>query len=642
MASKIYGWAGKILKIDLSTSSITEVDTMEYADRFLGGRGIATRLYWEEVGPEVSAFDSENRLILMSGPLVGTGAQGATRFTVAGKSPMTMPEGFCYGSLGGFFAPYLKRAGFDGIVVKGRADNPSYIWINDGKVEILDASSLWGKGTYEVRDLLKEKHGKNTRFITTGISGENKCRNATIITDHEGSGTGGFGAVMGSKNLKAVAVLGTGKPAVARKSEFVELNRHVLHISKRGTMRMPVPKKMMQFVKTASCYQCALECGRGLYKTPAGREEVRKCQALVLYMPYASQNHETAADTTLDATKICNDYAICTMEVQNILLWLGGCYSAGILSDSETGLEYSKIGSPEFFEQLISMIANRDGFGDILAEGIIRAGEKLGEEAKAHFNEFTKAVGLDGAYSPREYPTTALLYGLEPRQPIAQLHDVSYLIARWLLHRIRPHLSPTTAEVFRKAAVKFWGHEKAWDMTTFEGKAIPTIKIQDHTYVKDSLGLCDNAWPMMDSFNTEDNLGDPTLESRLFSLATGIDTDEAGLDLYGERIFNLQRAILLREGWKAVEDDAPQEYNFNTPIEWDMLNPQLIVPGPTEEPVSVKGTVLDRTEFETMRKEYYELRGWNTDTGLQKEELLERLDMADVAEELKGKGLLSE
>jgi aldehyde:ferredoxin oxidoreductase len=640
MSNKVYGLSGKILRVDLSKQQITSQDTMEYGERYLGGRGIATRIYWDEVGPEVGALDPENRLIFMSGALVATGAQGATRMTVISKSPMLMPEGFCYGNLGGFFPSYLKRAGFDGIVVTGRADGPVYLWIEDNHAELKNGSALWGKGTYEVQKVLKEKHGGKVRFVTTGVSGENQCRNATVITDHEGSATGGFGAVMGSKYLKAIAVLGTGKPAVARKDDLTKLNRHIIHISKRGTLHMPVPKKQMQFVKTASCYQCGLECGRGLYRTANGREEVRKCQAMALYMPYARMRPDEPVDTSLDATRICNDYGICTMEVQNILLWLDACYKSGILTDEKTGMNFADIGSAEFIQNLISMIAHRQGFGDVLAKGILRAGDELGEAAQALFNEYTKAVGLNGSYTPREYPVTTLLYGMEPRQPIAQLHDVSHLIARWLLNGIRPHLSPTTAEVFRKAIVKFWKHEKAWDMTTFEGKAEATVKIQDRTYSKDSLGLCDFGWPIMDSFNTEDHTGDPTLESQLFSAVSGVDTDEAGLDRYGERIFNLQRAILLREGWKAKDDDAPAEFNFTDPLVFDPLNPRMIVPGPTEEPVSVKGKVLDRGEFEAMRKVFYELRGWDADSGLQKAELLEQLDLSDVATELQKVALI--
>jgi aldehyde:ferredoxin oxidoreductase len=145
---------------------------------------------------------------------------------------------------------------------------------------------------------------------------------------------------------------------------------------------------------------------------------------------------------------------------------------------------------------------------------------------------------------------------------------------------------------------------------------------------------------MMDSFNTPDHVGDPTLESRLFWAVTGIDTDEAGLLAYGERIFNQQRAILLREGWKAKAHDVPAEYNFIEPVESDMLNPRLIVPGPTEEPVSIRGNVLDRKKFEEMREEFYNLRGWDPETGLQKKETLERINLADVAQELEGTGLV--
>jgi aldehyde:ferredoxin oxidoreductase len=287
------------------------------------------------------------------------------------------------------------------------------------------------------------------------------------------------------------------------------------------------------------------------------------------------------------------------------------------------------------------MIARREGLGDTLAEGLLRAGERLGEEARARFTENMLGVGISGAYAPREYNVNALLYAMEPRQPIAMLHEVSYMIARWLLHRIRPDLSPTTAGVFRDAAVKFWGSDKAWDMTTYEGKALATVKIQDRTIVKDSLVLCDCAWPIMDSFNTPDHVGDPTLESRLFSAVTGIETDEAGLNSYGERVFNLQRAVLLREGWIAKEYDVPAEFNFTDPVESDMLNPNLIVPGPDEEPASIKGNVLDKQRFEEMREEFYELRGWEPQTGLQKKATLERLDLEDVAKELEKAALLA-
>ncbi len=638
VTSQVFGWCGKILKIDLTNSGISDVDTMGYADRFLGGRGIATRIYWEEVKPEVSAFDPDNRLIFMTGPLVNTGAQGASRFVVVGKSPMRLPEGFCYGNLGGFFAPYLKKAGFDGIVVRGRAEKPCYILINNNEVTVEDASSLWGKGVYETKDILKKKYGEKARFITIGAAGENLCRSATIITDHEGSATGGFGAVMGSKNLKAIVVLGTGKTAVARPGELTELNRETIKISERATLRMPLPKKQVRFVKKASCYQCSLDCLRGKFQTASGKESVRKCHPLTFYMQWVNKRQDESMETAIDAAEFCNDVSICTMEIENIIKWFKACYEAGTLSEEETGIRVSEAGTREFIEKLVKMIAYREGFGDILAEGILRAGEKLGEGAKSCFIENisgASGIGIGTGYAPREYIVNALLYALEPRQPVVMLHEVGFLIAHWLLHLIKKELSPTTARVFRDAAVKFWGHEKAWDMTTYEGKAMATVKIQDRSYVKDSLVLCDYVWPIMDSFNTPDNLGDPNLESRIFSTVTGIDKDEAGLNFYGERIFNLQRAILIREGWQAKVSDAPAEFNFTTPIISEFVNPNVLVPGPDEEPVSIKGNVLDREKFENMRDEYYELRGWDVETGLQRADTLERLDLSDVAQELK-------
>jgi aldehyde:ferredoxin oxidoreductase len=639
MTSEIYGWCGKILKVDLTNARITELDTMDYAARFLGGRGIATRIYWDEVGPNAGALDPENCLILMSGPLGATGVPGASRFAIVGKSPMRMPEGFCYGNLGGYFAPALKKAGYDGVVVTGSADRPSYVWINDGKAEVRDARALWGKGTNEVRNLLRETHGERVRFVTTGLAGENRCRTATLLTDHEGSATGGFGAVMGSKNLKAIAVVGTGGPEVAQAERLDELNRLARRLSERGLLLVPLPKEQMRYVGKASCYQCGLDCFRGLFRTASGKEAILKCQSMIFYMPWTGRRPGETMETAVDATRACNDLSLCTMEMENVIQWLEDCHRSGCLTQANTGLEMSKAGSLEFLQRLATMIARREGFGDILAEGLLRAGERLGERAKAHFTERVSGVGFGESYAPREYVTHAMLYALEPRQPMAMLHEVSFLIARWLLHRLKPELSTTTAEVFRAAAKRFWGSEKAWDLTTYEGKALAAVKIQDRTYAKDSLVLCDFAWPIMDSKNTPDHVGDPTLESRLFSAATGIETDEAGLAEYGERIFNLQRGLLLREGWRAKESDVPAGFNFTRPVQTDILNPYLFVPGPTEEPVSIRGNVLEWEKFEQMRKEFYELRGWDPETGLQKCQTLERLGLSDVISELRPRGL---
>ena len=356
MASDINGWCGKILKVDLSDSRITEMDTMEYADRFLGGRGIATRIYWDEVGPEVGAFDPENRLILMSGPLAATGAQGASRFEVVGKSPMSLPEGFNYGNLGGSFGPYMKKAGFDGIVIFGCAEKPSYLWINGGKVEILDAATLWGKGVYAVSNILKHTHGDHVRFVTTGISGENLCRTAALMTNNEGCATGGFGAVMGSKNLKAIAIVGEGTPNIANPDDLRELNRFTIHLNKRGPMFSPFPPEHITRVGKASCFQCGLDCTlRSTYRTADGKDSVRKCQSMFVYYPWVMRTPGESPVSALDATGVCNDLSLCTMEMANVIEWLSTCFQAGDLSEKETGIDISKLGTIGFFKDLAHM-----------------------------------------------------------------------------------------------------------------------------------------------------------------------------------------------------------------------------------------------------------------------------------------------
>ena len=636
MTVSIFGWCGKILNVDLSNSRVTERNTMDYADRFLGGRGIATRIYWEEVGPDVGAFDPENRLILMTGPLGGTGVQGASRFEAVGKSPMLMPEGFCYGNLGGFFGPYLKRAGYDGIVISGRSEKPVYVWIHDGKTKILDASLLWGKGVYDVREILKKTYGKNIRFVTTGVAGENMCRSANLMTDNEGSATGGFGAVMGSKNLKAIAVLGSGSPLVASPEKLKELNQLTIHLNKRDPLQVPFPEEQVRRTGKSSCYQCGLACKyRNSFRTASGKDVVRKCQSMFVYLPWVFRRPGESTETAVDATGICNDLSICTMEMANIIHWLDSCYQSGYLTDKETGLDISKLGTHAFFENLAKMIAHRQGFGDILAEGLLRAGEKLGDRARAHFTNEVSDVGDGATYSGREYLMNGLLYALEPRQPIAMLHETSWLTGLWAMNQANPGSSAVTSKVFRDAATKFWGHEKAWDLTTHEGKAMAAVNIMNRTYVKDSLLLCDSSWPIMVSWNTPDHVGDPGLESRIFSAVTGIVTDEIELNQYGERIFNLQRGVLLREGRRPRADDVPDEFNFTDPVETVFMNPDVIVPGPEQEVISRKGQTLDRDVFEAMLKEFYDLRGWDSESGLQKAKTLEHLKLSDLVKDLK-------
>jgi aldehyde:ferredoxin oxidoreductase len=299
------------------------------------------------------------------------------------------------------------------------------------------------------------------------------------------------------------------------------------------------------------------------------------------------------------------------------------------------------LGTRPFFEKLAGMIAHREGFGDTLAEGLLRAGDTLGEEATRHFANEVAGVGDGATYSAREYPMNGLLYAFEPRQPIAMLHEVSRLVGFWVMHQANPASSPVDSQVFRAAAARFWRHPAAWDLTTHEGKAQAAVAIMDRTLVKDSLMLCDSAWPLMVSWNTPDRVGDPSLERRILAAVTGIDMDEDGLNRYGERIFNLQRAILLREGRRPGTDDVLAPFNYTDPVQSVFMNPEVIVPGPGDTVVSKKGAILEPAAFETMRAEFYTLRGWDTASGCQRRSRLESLDLGDVADAMAALGYLA-
>jgi len=622
----VFGWTGTIVHVNLSDAAVTRLDTRAYSDKYLGGRGIATRLYWEMVAPEIDALAPDNHLIFMTGPLGASGAQGASRFVAAGKSPMTLPEGFCCGNLGGYFGPYLKRAGFDGLVITGRADRPVYLYIDDGNVQIRDAAALWGQGVYDVRERLKDLHGNATRMITTGVAGENLCRSANIMTDNEGSATGGFGAVMGSKHLKAVAVNGSGTIPAAHPDRLKELNRQAVELNRKDPMFLPFNSDQVWRTGKSGCFQCGLDCiYRNRLQTASGDTLVRKCQSMFVYFPWVAGRPDLSSEIAVAATGICNDLSLCTMEMTNIIHWLTACHKAGVLTEKQTGLDMSQLGTLAFFTDLANMISRRQGFGDILAEGLLRAGDILGPEAKAQFAPEVSGVGDGATYSAREYLMNGLLYAFSPRQPIAMLHEISRLTGLWVMHQNDPNTSPVSSDVFRKAAARFWGHDRAWDLMTHEGKAQAAVKIIDRTFAKDSLGLCDSCWPVMVSWHTPDHVGEPDLEARTFSAVTGMDMDDAELHAIGERIFNLERAILIREGRQTPSDDDVAPFNYTEPVQTVFMNPEVLVPGPGDQVLTRKGMTLDKEVFATMRREFYQLRGWDPDTGVQLPDILDRL-----------------
>ncbi|MFC1979091.1 aldehyde ferredoxin oxidoreductase N-terminal domain-containing protein [Chloroflexota bacterium] len=621
-----FGYMGRILEVDLDNNEIGFIPTEKYAEKFLGGRGIASRIYWERVKPEIKAFDRGNVLIFMTGPLVATSVQGASRLSVVGKSPMAYPEGYCYGDIGGFAGAELKRAGFDGVVIRGISANPVYIWIHNGEVELKPAERIWGRNAYDVEEALKQAHGENTKYITTGAAGENKVRTALLVASHHSTATGGFGAVMGSKRLKAIAISGNLNPSVANPAKLKQLNKYTVDISKRHIIRRPSGSRqpVSERVGNGRCYQCGLECIRGLFRISTGRQDYRKCQSSGVYSPWLYGKADEPVDTLFDAPTMCNDYSLCTIDISGIVGWLYRCYKRGYLTEKETGLPLSQIGTRDFFDKLLHSISYKNGFGNILAEGLYRVREYVNENAGKLVPYSVAAIGIGAADSGRRNRAHAILSAFEPRASRPLQHEIDWLTWRWRANQAVPEGSQVTFDVLRTIGEQFWGSVEAAEFNSYIGKANAAKKTQNRVCLKDSLGLCDFAWPIMDSINTPDHVGDPNLEAMIYQAVTGVDGNQ--LELFAERIFNQQRAIMVGEGRRAPEEDRPPEYNFTVPTETEAF-----VPGHDGKPVSTLGSMLGEKKFKEMMCEYYQLRGWEHTSGLPYRKTLVGLGIEDLA-----------
>lgn len=653
-----HGYAGKILRVDLPSQKIELISTMDYADSFLGGRGIAGKIYWDEVLPEVNPFDPENRLMFMLGPLAGFPGLAGSRWTICGKSPGTDPECFSYSNLGGSWGARLKLAGYDGIVIQGKSDKPVYLLIKDDVVEIRDASALWGKGAVETREILKGELGSKAAVAACGPAGENMVTFAGILADNDASGQNGFGGVMGSKKLKAIAVMGSGKVAAAKPEKLEELRRYVREL-RSGII--PMDEKALHIGKRKKdvCYGCAGGCQRAMRISEDGTKHKFMCASPVVFrnfalMYYRDLSEMPAYEMPLRYTVMIDEYGLDVYAVLKIASWLAMCNMMGILTDETTGIPLSKFGSLEFMETLLKKISLRDGFGDILAGGLNKAAESVGNKAKKLITDGPPIPTRDGrvlAFDPRFYISHQLMFATEPTLPISQLHEISHTLFRWLYWANQTHsaafsddLIPLkcpyfSSDVIRGIAKNFWGSELAADFSTSEGKALAAKKIQDRTYAKESLILCDLHWPILHTASG-DHMGDPTVESRITSAVTGKEVDEGGLNLIGERIFNLQRAIHIREGHRGRESDSLPEVLHTVPLKEDFYNSQALAPGKDGAIISMKGAVVDREKFEQMKSEYYQLRGWDVATGLPTKTRLGELGLVDVAKDLLQRGLI--
>ena len=635
-----FGYAGKILKVDLSSASVSDVPTSDYADRFIGGRGIAAKIYWDEVPPEAKAFDPENRIMFMTGPLCGYPGIAGSISQICGKSAFTVPEQFFYTSMGGSWGAHLKFAGYDGVVAYGKSEKPVYILVQDGKAEVRDASALWGKDSAETRSLLKSELGSSVRVLSIGQAGENLVPFASTLAEEDAAAWGA--SIMGSKKLKAIVVRGKGiRPPVANPEKLEALQKY-LH-----GMGYGAGYNLVKFLDAPSltrkqqiCYGCIRGCGRSTQETADGIKAKFSCQNGVFYLFAADEYYGKRTEVSFHATRLTLNYGLDTHALAAIIRWLTDCYQAGVLTEEDTDIPLSKYGSWEFIETLVKKISLREGFGDILARGVHQAAEAVGDKAKELLADYVDKNGQRVVYGPRLYTESGIFYATEPRMTLPTLHEMTMPLGKWTEWVKGVEGAYMSYDRLREIGRRFWGSELAFDFSTYEGKAMAAKRIQDKMNAEECLILCGIFYPIRSCDYTESHDGDPTIESRLYSAVTGRETDEDELNRIGERVFNMVRAVLTREDPRGRWIDDLPEFNFTVPIEAEGRNTELLVPGKDGEPISKKGTVVDRDKFAQMMGEYYELRGWDKN-GLQTKQKLVELGLGDITEELAQRGLIS-
>ncbi|GFN23918.1 aldehyde ferredoxin oxidoreductase family protein [Thermanaeromonas sp. C210] len=628
---KYRGYTGNILRVDLNRQKIDKIPLAEsLAEKYLGGNGFGIRFLWDEVPPEADPLSPVNLLIFATGPLVGTLIPNSGRIEAIAKSPLTNMYGDS--NAGGFFGPELKFAGYDMLVFRGRAPQPVYLYIEDELVELRDATHLWGKDTIETEEILRDElKDPDVKVACIGPAGENMVRYACIqVTPQRSLGRSGMGAVMGSKNLKAVAVRGTKGIAIAEPDKFhdlaLEFHRRLRAndvypaVSKYGTpgivsiMNMigRFPTKNFQygayewaddinaeslhkkhFVKHLACYACPVACDK-LFKIKEGEYRGLACRSV----EYETLNGFGANILNRDLASIlkANDMAdrlgLDVISASRAISFAMELWEKGILSHGEVeGMDLSW-GNMETVFKLLNMIAYRQGFGDLLAEGVKRAAEKIGRGAEyyAMHVKGQEIAAQDG----------------RAQQSMGLAHVTS--------NRGADHLKgfPTIDETgYPAEAERRYGKEYLPDMAdprSIKHKGFLVKDGEDFAAVVDSAGNCKSGGTfVLAEIYWEDM-------ARAIRYATGLEIEVQGLKKIGERIYNLQRCYNVLCGISRKDDTLPRRF--------------LEEPNPS---AAAKGLVC---RLEPMLEEYYYLRNWDPRTGYPTIKKLEELDLKDAVDRI--------
>jgi aldehyde:ferredoxin oxidoreductase len=504
--------------------------------------------------------------------------------------------------------------------------------IFDEKITICEAGDLWGFDAFETQKAIRRKYGKGVRALCVGPAGEHRVHFSAIISDSGyAAAKTGMGAVMGSKNLKAIVVKGSHGLKIARPEEFIGHVQEARRLLRNHPMRDwasqgPIEGqwKFVQRhrVKYASCFCCPVAC-RSFVRMPGfdGGEVMCLSQ---YYLNLGTENDEAAW-----AGKVLSDQmGLCQYTLFDLILWLVEEFKAGKITEKETGIAWSRLGTREFIEDFLHKVAFREGFGDVIADGPIAVFRHLGEKVRDGYEAHFPARNQAEHYSVRAYPLVLMQWAMGSRDPLSGAHDWTVLVYWSGMNWPRTQKGALTAEQLKAIGKQVYGSEASVDAFSYEDKARVATIIQNTSSLKNSLVLCDwSCFPILSSINNPPGYkGDPDMERKLYCSASGQDPDVNEWLKTGERIVNLERCIMVREG-RRKEDDSVCDYHFRVP--------EAEVP-PWEKPQQVP-PVANKEKFEAMRDEFYRLRGWDPDTGFPTSSRLRSLDLMDVAEEISPK-----
>jgi len=634
----MFGYAGTILRINLASGCIEKQPLNEaMAERFIGGRGFVAKLLFDELPRGIDAYDEKNLFIAATGPLSGhlLPASGKTHFGT--KSPAT--GGYADSNMGGHFGPALKYAGYDVLVLTGCAAEPSYLVIDDDLVEIRSAADYWGQGALTVEKKFKDGLGEDFQIVTIGPAGEQRVRYACLSHDFgRQAGRSGVGAVLGSKQIKAIAVRGTGslpvfdlkKAFAAGKAAFKKvrakpgfsewtpegtagITNWVNEVGAFPTRNFQTSfsehyeeingKAILEKLKITDkgCYCCPTPCGKyGRAKTKLGEVYVEGPEYETIAL-FGGNGELKTIEEVAYANYLCDELGIDTISAGAVISWAIECYEKGIIGEKEIGrpIHFSELATVDY---LLEKIVSRQGIGDLLAEGVKKAAEKTGQGSEA-FAIHVKGLEWTG-YECRNAPSMMLAY---------MTADIGAHHSRaWVLGHDMAGAWTNVNDL-----VQSGGKVERQPPAQVRKESAGYVIASQHTRpLFDALGIC--RLQLMELGFEVENYAD------LFYFITGRKQTWQEMLAVSERIWNLTRAISAREieGFGRSWDHPPKRFSTDP-----------VASGPNE------GYLLPQDKLEQLLDWYYAARGWDTN-GLPTRETLVRLGLEDVADILTAEGVL--